>query len=67
DLRAAYRSFCLTIGLDVDLYQPDGSVAHGTAMAVDDSGRLVVQGPGSRTVHAAGDVTHVRRSPGPGA
>jgi BirA family transcriptional regulator, biotin operon repressor / biotin---[acetyl-CoA-carboxylase] ligase len=61
-LRAAYRSFCLTIGLDVDVYQPDGLVAHGTATAVDDGGRLVVSGPGSPTVHAAGDVTHVRRS-----
>jgi BirA family biotin operon repressor/biotin-[acetyl-CoA-carboxylase] ligase len=61
-LGAAYRSFCLTIGLDVDVYQPDGLVVHGTATAVDDGGRLVVDGPGQRTVHAAGDVTHVRRS-----
>jgi BirA family transcriptional regulator, biotin operon repressor / biotin---[acetyl-CoA-carboxylase] ligase len=63
-LGAAYRSFCLTIGLDVDVYQPDGLVVHGTATAVDDDGRLVVAGPGRRTVHAAGDVTHVRRSQG---
>ena len=60
-LRAAYRSSCLTIGLDVDVYQPDGLVAHGTATGVDDGGRLVVAGAGSETVHAAGDVTHVRR------
>jgi BirA family transcriptional regulator, biotin operon repressor / biotin---[acetyl-CoA-carboxylase] ligase len=66
-LRAAYRSACLTIGLDVDVHQPDGLVAHGTATGVDDSGRLVVAGPGSPTAHAAGDVTHVRRSqPGAG-
>jgi len=61
-LRAAYRSACLTIGLDVDVHQPDGLVAHGTATGVDESGRLVVAGPGSPTAHAAGDVTHVRRS-----
>ena len=61
---AAYRSCCLTIGLDVDVHQPDGVVVHGTATGVDDRGRLVVAGPGpgTRTVHAAGDVTHVRRS-----
>lgn len=61
-LRAAYRLSCLTIGLDVDVHRPDGLVTHGTATGVDDDGRLVVAGPGSRTVHAAGDVTHVRRS-----
>jgi len=61
-LRAAYRSLCLTIGHAVDVYQPDGLVVHGTATEVDDGGRLVVAGPGQRTVHAAGDVTHVRRS-----
>ena len=61
-LGAAYRSVCQTIGLDVDVHQPDGLVVHGTATGVDDGGRLVVAGPGARTVHAAGDVTHVRRS-----
>jgi BirA family transcriptional regulator, biotin operon repressor / biotin---[acetyl-CoA-carboxylase] ligase len=66
-LRAAYRSSCVTIGLDVDVHQPDGRVAHGTATGVDDGGRLVVTGPGWSTAHAAGDVTHVRRSqPGAG-
>ena len=66
-LRSAYRSSCLTIGRDVDVDQPDGLVVRGTATGVDDGGRLVVAGPGSRTVHAAGDVTHVRGSqPGPG-
>ena len=59
---AAYRSCCLTIGLDVDVHQPDGLVVHGTATGVDDRGRLMVAGPGARTVHAAGDVTHVRNS-----
>ena len=61
-LRAAYRSSCLTIGRDVDVHQPGEIVAHGTATGVDDRGRLVVASGGSSTAHAAGDVTHVRRS-----
>ncbi len=61
-LRAAYRSSCLTIGLDVDVHQPGGVLAHGTATGVDDRGRLVVASGGSSTTHTAGDVTHVRRS-----
>ena len=66
-LRAAYRSLCLTIGLEVDVHQPDGVVAQGTATGVDDRGRLVVAAPGSLKAHAAGDVIHVRRrQPGGG-
>ena len=61
-LRTAYRSRCLTIGLDVDVHQPDGRVARGTATGVDDTGRLVVVAGGSSSAHAAGDVVHVRRS-----
>jgi BirA family biotin operon repressor/biotin-[acetyl-CoA-carboxylase] ligase len=61
-LRAAYRSSCLTIGMDVDVHQPDGLVAQGTATGVDDTGRLVVASCGSSTAHAAGDVMHVRRA-----
>ena len=61
-MRAAYRSFCLTIGLEVDVHQPDGRVARGSATGVDDTGRLVVRTGGSSTAHAAGDVIHLRRS-----
>jgi len=61
-LRAAYRSSCLTIGLDVDVHQPDGRVARGNATGVDDAGRLVVRAGGWSTAHAAGDVMHVRRA-----
>ena len=64
-LRTSYRSWCLTIGLEVDVHQPDGQVARGTATGVDDSGRLVVAADGSSRVHAAGDVVHVRRSTSP--
>jgi BirA family biotin operon repressor/biotin-[acetyl-CoA-carboxylase] ligase len=61
-LRTAYRSCCLTIGLDVDVHQPDGQVARGTATGVDEAGRLVIAAGGSSRAHAAGDVVHVRRS-----
>jgi len=61
-IRAAYRACCLTIGLDVALHQPDGRVVRGTAMGVDDAGRLVLRVDGWSTAYAAGDVVHVRRS-----
>jgi BirA family transcriptional regulator, biotin operon repressor / biotin---[acetyl-CoA-carboxylase] ligase len=61
-MRAAYRSDCLTIGLDVDVHMPDGRVVRGTATGVDDAGRLVVRTGGWSTAYAAGDVVHVRRS-----
>jgi BirA family biotin operon repressor/biotin-[acetyl-CoA-carboxylase] ligase len=61
-LRSEYRSWCLTIGLQVDVHQPDGRVARGMATRVDDAGRLVVAADGSTRAHAAGDVVHVRRS-----
>jgi BirA family biotin operon repressor/biotin-[acetyl-CoA-carboxylase] ligase len=61
-LRAQYRSWCLTIGLEVDVHQPDGHVARGVATWVDDTGRLVVTDGGMTRAHAAGDVVHVRPS-----
>jgi len=64
-VRAAYRASCLTIGLDVDVHQPDGRVARGAATGVDDAGRLVVRAGGLSTAHAAGDVVHVRRAQPP--
>jgi BirA family biotin operon repressor/biotin-[acetyl-CoA-carboxylase] ligase len=60
DLRQQYRAMCDTIGQDVQVHQPSGAVARGRAIAVDDSGRLVLDGPGGRRAHAAGDVVHVR-------
>lgn len=66
-LRTQYRSWCLTIGLEVDVHQPDGQVARGIATGVDDSGRLIVTDGALSRAHAAGDVVHVRRSlPSPG-
>jgi BirA family biotin operon repressor/biotin-[acetyl-CoA-carboxylase] ligase len=61
-LRTAYRSWSLTIGLEVDVHEPGGGVARGAATGVDDSGRLVVAAGASSKAHAAGDVFHVRHS-----
>ncbi len=61
-LRTQYRSWCLTIGLEVDVHQPDGYVARGTATGVDDTGRLIVSDGARSRAHAAGDVVHVRSS-----
>lgn len=68
--RAAYRAACRTIGAEVIVHRPAGPPATGTAVAVDDDGRLVVEsgeagesgyGSGrSRDTYAAGDVVHVR-------
>ena len=60
ELRRRYRSRCVTIGSDVQVHQPSGAVARGRAVAVDDAGRLVLDGRSGRVAHAAGDVVHVR-------
>jgi len=60
ELRRQYRSRCVTIGSDVEVHQPSGAVARGRAVAVDDAGRLVLDGAAGRVAHAAGDVVHVR-------
>ena len=61
-----YRQMCATVGRQVTVsftgYQPD---LVGTAVAVDDDGRLVVRdGTGGLVSVAAGDVTHTS---GPGS
>ena len=54
--RAAYRRRCSTLGAAVRVELPGGTSVEGTAEAVDDDGRLVVDG----TAYAAGDVVHLR-------
>jgi BirA family biotin operon repressor/biotin-[acetyl-CoA-carboxylase] ligase len=64
-----YTAWCATLGQDVEVSTPDGSVLEGVAEAVDWDGRLVVRTPAGAVELAAGDVTHVRpatRRPGPG-
>lgn len=51
-----YRTACSTLGRQVAVHLPDGTVLGGRADDVDDRGRLVVDG---RAV-GAGDVVHVR-------
>ncbi|HVW81732.1 MAG TPA: biotin--[acetyl-CoA-carboxylase] ligase [Mycobacteriales bacterium] len=59
-----YRERCETIGAEVALELPGGDVVHGTAVDVDDTGRLVVADPetGKRQAWLVGDVTHARRA-----
>ncbi|MFB2557280.1 biotin--[acetyl-CoA-carboxylase] ligase [Herbiconiux liangxiaofengii] len=54
-----------TLGRAVRVELPGGSVRTGTARAIDDDGRLVVDtDDGAPLVVAAGDVTHLRHSDG---
>jgi BirA family biotin operon repressor/biotin-[acetyl-CoA-carboxylase] ligase len=53
--RSAYRPLCSTLGQQVRVELP-GVVVEGLAEAVDDDGRLVVDG----TAYGAGDVVHLR-------
>lgn len=56
-----YRRLCSTIGQVVRVTLPGGQVVTGTAISVDDDGRLVVTGStrGGQAL-AAGDVVHLR-------
>ncbi len=56
DSRAAYRELCSTLGREVRVELPGGESRTGTAEAIDDDGRLVVDG----APVAAGDVVHLR-------
>jgi BirA family biotin operon repressor/biotin-[acetyl-CoA-carboxylase] ligase len=56
DARDAYRELCSTRGQRVRLDRPSGDPVTGTAEAVDDDGRLVVDG----IAYGAGDVVHLR-------
>jgi BirA family biotin operon repressor/biotin-[acetyl-CoA-carboxylase] ligase len=59
-LAASYAAACLTVGRQVRVDLPDGSVLEGRAVAVDASGRLVVEAADGRHEVGAGDVVHVR-------
>jgi BirA family biotin operon repressor/biotin-[acetyl-CoA-carboxylase] ligase len=58
-LAAAYRDLCATLGLDVAITTGQ-SVVRGRAVAIDDSGRLVIDVDGVQRAMSAGDVEHVR-------
>lgn len=51
-----YRALCASLGTQVRVELPGGGSVEGLAAAVDDAGRLVVDG----TAYSAGDVVHLR-------
>jgi BirA family biotin operon repressor/biotin-[acetyl-CoA-carboxylase] ligase len=56
-----YRDRCSTLGRTVEVQLPDGSTVRGTAAAIDDVGRLVVDpSDGPPVAVGSGDVVHVR-------
>ena len=59
-LRADYLRWCATIGREVRAELPGGTVLTGTAVDVDDAGRLVLRSIGELVPVGAGDVVHVR-------
>lgn len=59
-LSVSYARACLTVGRDVRVDLPSGEVLTGRATGIDETGRLVVEGPGGPTAVGAGDVIHVR-------
>jgi BirA family transcriptional regulator, biotin operon repressor / biotin---[acetyl-CoA-carboxylase] ligase len=61
-IKAEYRSWCATIGSTVRAELPDGREVVGTAVAVDDEGRLRIDTPDEPVAVSAGDVVHLRPS-----
>ena len=59
-LATDYLRWSSTVGSDVRVEMPDGSVLEGVAEAVDWDGRLVVRTPAGTVELASGDVQHVR-------
>jgi len=65
DVRQPYLQRCETVGRPVQVSYPDGRELTGHAVDVDTVGRLVVvDGAGTRTAVASGDVVHVRPKEG---
>jgi biotin-[acetyl-CoA-carboxylase] ligase BirA-like protein len=59
-MRETYRALCATLGRQVRVELPDGSVIAGEATDIEEAGRLVVRGPDGEHLLNAGDVVHVR-------
>lgn len=62
DIRSAVSAACSTLGKPIRLSLPDGTEDYGTALDLDDTGRLRIRrdADGSVQAVAAGDVTHLR-------
>jgi BirA family biotin operon repressor/biotin-[acetyl-CoA-carboxylase] ligase len=63
DLHDRYVARCSTIGGDVEVTLPDGSVVAGRAVGVDSGGRLVVETAAGRRSFSVGDVVHATAAP----
>lgn len=61
-LRSSYRGLSSTLGEPVRAELPGGRVVTGTAVDVDESGRLLVQTPDGTEPISAGDVIHLTRA-----
>ena len=61
-LMADYRARCATIGSSVRAVLPGGREVVGTAVSVDEQGRLRIEGDGDVVAVSAGDVVHLRRN-----
>jgi BirA family biotin operon repressor/biotin-[acetyl-CoA-carboxylase] ligase len=62
-LRSDYRAGCASLGSEVRVELPGGTVLTGIAEDVDRDGRLLLLDPaGHRRAVAAGDVVHLRRA-----
>jgi BirA family biotin operon repressor/biotin-[acetyl-CoA-carboxylase] ligase len=60
-LADAYRAECATLGARVRADLPGGASISGTAVGIDEAGRLVIEdGDGACRPIAAGDVVHLR-------
>jgi BirA family biotin operon repressor/biotin-[acetyl-CoA-carboxylase] ligase len=55
-----YRARCATVGARVEVALPSGEILAGTAVDVDDYGRLIVRSAAGERAVSAGDVRHVR-------
>ncbi|MBP3977945.1 biotin--[acetyl-CoA-carboxylase] ligase [Microbacterium sp. BLY] len=59
-LHEAVTARCATIGQRVRVALPGGAALEGTAVGIDDEGRLLVEVEGAVHAVSAGDVVHVR-------
>jgi BirA family transcriptional regulator, biotin operon repressor / biotin---[acetyl-CoA-carboxylase] ligase len=59
-VQTAYVTVCSTVGRDVEVHEPGGTVRRGVATGIDDAGRLTVRSDRGADAVSAGDVVHVR-------
>jgi BirA family biotin operon repressor/biotin-[acetyl-CoA-carboxylase] ligase len=59
-LRPAYAAASVTLGRRVRAELPDGREVVGTAVAIDETGRVVIETPQGPLAVGAGDVVHLR-------